>query len=143
MTTYADAHAAVTGYLRDRWKATPIYEGPGPAMPPDPPEPFVVVSLTGQTGKPASVNAGHTRRHIVFRATALVVLFTPTGTGDALALAYASDLERLLSLATIPDANGGKVECEVAQIGEPAPADEAQRWHSTTIKAPMRYFDRN
>ncbi|KAA1052951.1 hypothetical protein [Azospirillum argentinense] len=143
MTSYADAHTAILGHLKANWKATPVYDGPEPREAPEPPEPFVRVLLRGQTGKPTSVNGGHDRRHILFQATAYIVLFTPVGTGDALSIAYASDLERLFSLASIPDLKGGKVDCEVAQIGEPVPADEVQRWRSTTIKIPVRYFDRS
>lgn len=142
MTTFASANAAVRAYLASNWTATPVYEGPEPTPEPDQPEPFVKVRVMGQTGRTASVNGGHDRRNITFRATVLVTLFTPVGTGDALAVEYASQLERLFSLARIPDTSGGRIECDVAAIEQPIPADEAGRWRSTTIRVPGRYFDR-
>lgn len=140
MTTYAAAASAIKAHLRSGWQATPIFDGWEPAEEPDPPEPFVKIHVRGQRGRALEIGnpAG---RSLEIQGTAHVVLFVPVGSGDDLALDYATMLEALFSLAEIGTGEG-RVRCDVAEIGEPVPADEERRWRSITIRVPFTHFGR-
>lgn len=142
--TYEIAHNAVVDYLTGRWGFTKIHTGDDPAVEPDPPEAFARVSLINlrdgdwmEMGR----TAGAAGRSVEYRATILVVVFTPTGGGDASAISYASQIEQIFSLSQIPAADS-RLECGLAEISPPAPADEARRWRSTIVTVPVRYLSR-
>lgn len=141
--TFEDAHNAVVDHLKAVWGVTPVYTGDDPAVEPSPPAAFVRVSLTslraGDWVEVGRVNPAG--RALEYRATVRAVVFTPAGGGDAQAISYASRIERIFSLAQIP-ATDSRLECGVAEISPPAPADEARRWRSTIVTVPVRYLSR-
>lgn len=144
--TYELAFNALVDHLRGNWHSTPVYIG-GFAMP-EPAHPISFVQIfMNDLRRGGFIEVGKVDpdgRSVEYKATARIVIFTPSSDGDALAVSYASQIERLFSLSTLRLAGvgGAKIECDVAEISPPAPADEAQRWRSTIVTVPVRYFGR-
>ena len=130
---FADAAIAIRGRLIALWPATPIAIENEPFAIPDPPRPFLHLSVRGGAALQASLGAPDARLMRREGSVRLTVL-TPTMGGTRAARRHAD-----AAAALFETKNFSGVQCRAASIGDAAPFGRDGAWQQLPITIPFHF----
>jgi hypothetical protein len=131
---YADAAIAIRGRLIALWPATPIAIENEPFTLPDPPRPFLHLSIRGGPALQASLGAPDARL-MRREGSVRVTVLAPTLAGTANARRHADAVAGLFEARRFSG-----VQCRAASIGDASPFGRDGAWWQLPISIPF-YFD--
>ncbi len=132
--SFADAAIAIRARLIALWPATPIAVENEPFALPDPPSPFLHLSIRGGPALQASIGAPDSR--LLRRDGSIrVTVLAPTMSGTRAARRHADAVAALFETRRFSG-----VQCRAASIGDAGPFGPDGAWWQLPISIPF-YFD--
>ena len=131
---YADAAITIRARLIALWTATPIAVENEPVAIPDPPAPFLHLSVRGGSAMQASVGAPNARL-IRREGSVRITLLAPAQSGSRAARKLADSVAALFETQKFSG-----VQCRAASIGDIGPFGRDGQWWQLPIAIPF-YFD--
>lgn len=128
----ATVYSAVRTWLEGSWNATPLAWENEPFEVPEPPSPFVVVEIYGDSYQQESIGAGNPAAEL-WREDGAVLLhvMVPAGTGSLTARTHAEALANLLRGLELP----GGIRFRGMSIGLGETATDDGNWWRISVRA--------